>query len=125
MEVGGKTVLLTGATGGLGQAIARALADRGATLVLSGRKAAALEDLASSLPGEHRFVEADLAAEGATERLVEEAGQIDVLVANAGVSAGGRLDRFSQERLTEALRVNLESPMELARGVVTGMRERV
>jgi len=124
VELAGKTALLTGATGGLGQAIARALADRGATLVLSARNADALAELAASLPGEHRIIPADLAHTGSAERLAEEAGDADCLVANAALPAGGRLERFSQEDLTEALRVNLEAPVKLARGLVPAMRER-
>lgn len=124
MELAGKTALLTGATGGLGQAIARALADRGATLVLSARNADALAGLAASLPGEHRIIPEDLAENGAPERLAEEAGEADCLVANAALPAGGRLERFSQEDLTDALRVNLEAPVKLARGLVPAMRER-
>ena len=65
MELAGKRALLTGATGGLGQAIAHALAERGATLVLSARKPEALRELAESLPGEHQVAPADLAEEGA------------------------------------------------------------
>jgi len=124
VELAGKTALLTGATGGLGQAIARALADRGATLVLSSRNAGSLTDLAASLPGEHRIVAADLADGAAAERLAEEAGDPECLVANAALPAGGRLERFSQEDLTLALRVNLEAPLKLARALVPAMRER-
>ena len=125
MELGGKSVLLTGATGGLGQAIARVLAARGARLVLSSRKGDELAKLAQSLAGgDHRTIVADLAAENAAERLVAEAGEVEVLVANAGLPAGGRLERFSQEELTRALRVNLEAPIKMARELVPAMRER-
>jgi short-subunit dehydrogenase len=124
VELAGKTALLTGATGGLGQAIARALADRGANLVLSARNADALAELAASLPGEHRVIPADLAENGAAERLAVEVGNADCLVANAALPAGGRLERFSQEDLADALRVNLEAPVKLARGLVPAMRER-
>jgi short-subunit dehydrogenase len=120
----GKTALLTGATGGLGRAIAEALGQRGAALVLSGRKADALAELADSLPGEHRTVPSDLGMDGAAERLVAEAGEIDVLVANAALPAGGRLDRFSDSELTRALRVNLEAPLQMARELIPNMRER-
>jgi short-subunit dehydrogenase len=106
-------------------AMAKALAGRGATLVLSSRKADELKELAESLPGRgHRYVVADLSEEGAAERLVAEAGDVDVLVANAGLSAGGRLDSFSAEELDGALRVNFESPVKMARAVLAGMRER-
>jgi short-subunit dehydrogenase len=125
MELKGKTALLTGATGGLGRAIAQALAERGAKLVLSSRKGPELEQMAAQLPGEgHRFLVADLAEEGAGERVVAEAGSIDVLVANAGLSAGGRLDRCSEDDLVAAIRVNLESPMRMAHAVLPGMVER-
>jgi short-subunit dehydrogenase len=125
VELAGKRVLLSGATGGLGRAIAQALASRGATLVLSSRKPEALEELAGSLPGEgHRVVVADLAEEGAAERLVAEAGQVDVLIANAGLPASGKLVDFSQEEIGRALRVNIESPIRMTRELLPGMRER-
>ncbi len=119
MDPRGKTALLTGATGGLGRAIAAGLAGRGARLVLSSRKGAELEELAASLPGDgHRTVVSDLAVEGEALRLLEAAGEIDILVANAGLPASGRLDGFSQEEIGRALRVNLESPVRMARELV-------
>ena len=125
MDLSGRTALLTGATGGLGRAIAAALAGRGTKLLLSGRKPEALEALANELPGEgHRVLPADLAEPGAAEQLAAEAGAIDILVANAGLPATGRLPEFSAEELTRALRVNLEAPMLLARAVENGMLER-
>ena len=125
MELRGKSVLLTGATGGLGRAIAEVLAARGARLVLSSRKGEELANLAESLPGDgHRTIVADLAEEGAAERVAREAGAVDVLVANAALPAGGRLERFTQEDLTRALRVNLEAPVKMARELTPGMRER-
>ncbi len=125
MELAGKMALLTGATGGLGRAIAAALAGRGARLVLSGRKADALEALAAELPGDgHRTVPADLGELGGAEKLAAEVKDVDVLVANAGLPATGRLPDFSAEELTGALRVNLEAPMLLARAVEGGMLER-
>ena len=125
MELAGRSALLTGATGGLGRAIAAALAGRGATLLLSGRKADALEALAAELPGDgHRALPADLAEPGAAEKLAAEAGEVDVLVANAGLPGTGRLTDFSAERMTGTLRVNLEAPMLLARALEPGMLER-
>jgi short-subunit dehydrogenase len=119
VEIDGKTVLLTGATGGLGRAIAKAIAARKGRLVLSSRKADELEALTDSLPGTgHRWVVSDLAVDGAALRLLEEAGEIDVLVANAGLPGSGRLDGFSQEEISRALRVNLESPVRMARELV-------
>src|SRR5687768_142808 len=105
MELNGKTVLLTGATGGLGRAIAEALAARGASLILSSRKSHELEALAGDLPGEHRAAVADLAQPGAAIALLADAGEIDILVANAALPASGALDSFSQAEVERALRV--------------------
>ncbi len=124
MRLEGKRLLLTGATGGLGRAIASALAERGATLVLSSRKADELERIAAELPGTHSVAVADLATEGAALRLVAEAGKLDGVVANAGLPGTGRLDDFSPEEIVRALRVNLESPMLIARAMVPTLVER-
>jgi short-subunit dehydrogenase len=124
VELTGKRALLTGATGGLGQAIARALAERGATLVLSARKAEALRQLAESLPGEHEVAPADLAEEGAAERLAADSGEVDCLVANAALPATGAIESFSPEEVKRALRVNLEAPIMLARALAPRMTER-
>jgi short-subunit dehydrogenase len=125
MQLTGATALLTGATGGLGRAIAEALADRGASLVLSGRNAEALEQLAAELPGSgHITIPADLAQPGAASKLVADAGQVDVLVANAGLPGTGLLTDFSEEEVERALRVNLESPIRMARALMEPMAER-
>jgi short-subunit dehydrogenase len=125
MDLSGRKALLTGATGGLGRAIAEALAGKGASLVLSSRKAEELEQMAASLPGDgHRAAPVDLAEGGAAERLAAEAGEIDVLVANAGLPGTGTLEGFSAEEVARALRVNLEAPMLLARALAPPMRER-
>ena len=125
MELAGRSTLLTGATGGLGRAIASAMAAKGAKLILSGRKAEALEAMAAELPGEgHRILPADLALPGAAEKLAEEAGAVEILLANAGLPATGRLTDFSSEQLTGALRVNLEAPILLARALEPAMLEK-
>ncbi|MGI8461480.1 MAG: SDR family NAD(P)-dependent oxidoreductase [Solirubrobacterales bacterium] len=125
MELRGKTALLTGATGGLGRAIAAALAGRGATVIASSRKADQLDELVGSLPGDrHRAIVSDLAEEGAALELLAEAGEVDALVANAGLPAAGALDGFSQEEVGRALRVNLESPVRMARSLFPVLRER-
>ena len=125
MELAGKRVLLSGATGGLGRAIAAALAERGAILMLSSRKRDALEELERSLPGEeHETVVADLADSGGAERLAAEGGEVEVLVANAGLPGTGRLESFSQDELGRVLRVNLEAPIRMARELAPAMQER-
>jgi short-subunit dehydrogenase len=125
MELTGKTVLLTGATGGLGRAIAVALADRGARLILSSRKPQELDELAASLAGDgHRTIVSDLAEEGAALALLADAGEIDVLVANAALPASGKLDGFTAEQVDRALRVNLEAPIQMTRELIPAFTKR-
>src|ERR1700742_4737594 len=125
MEISGRTALLTGATGGLGRAIAKGLATDGATLVLSGRRDEDLLALAESLPGsDHRVVVADLAEDGEAERLADATPGVDILVANAGLPGAGWLSQFSAEEVKRAVRVNLEAPMLLARALFPEMLER-
>ena len=90
MNVGGRTVLLTGATGGLGHAIARRLAAAGARLVLSGRRGDVLAALASEIGGE--VAAADLSDGAAVRALAAAHTDVDILVANAGLPASGRLE---------------------------------
>ncbi len=112
-QIQGSTILLTGASGGIGQAIARALAARGGRLILTGRRAEVLEPLASELGG--RALAADLADRDAPARLVAEAGPVDILVANAALPASGTLDDYTQEEIDRALDVNLRAPIALAK----------
>lgn len=125
MQLAGRKALLTGATGGLGRAMAQALAGRGATLLLSSRKEAELEQLAAALPGSgHRALPADLAEPGSAVSLAAAAGDADVLVANAGLPGAGWLTDFTPEQVGRALRVNLEAPMLLAQALYPAMVER-
>jgi short-subunit dehydrogenase len=127
VRIEGKRILVTGATGGLGRAIAVELAGRGAELVLSSRKEAELRELARSLPGSverHTARAADLALPGAAEELAGAAGRLDGLVANAGLPASGKLESFSRDELERALRVNLEAPVVLARELVPQLESR-
>lgn len=119
MDIDGRTVLLTGATGGLGQAIARALRGRGASLVLTGRRADVLQPLARETGG--RAIPCDLADPAAVDRLAEECADVDVLVANAGLPASGTVVSFSVEEIDRALAVNLRAPMVLARRLAEAM----
>jgi short-subunit dehydrogenase len=90
VKLSGASVLLTGATGGLGVAIARTLSERGASLVLSARRAEVLQQLAREFGG--RQIVADLTVRGELERLLAESGEVDILVANAALPASGGLD---------------------------------
>jgi short-subunit dehydrogenase len=115
-------VLITGATGGLGNAIARAFAARGAQLLLTGRRTELLESLAEETGG--RAVSCDLSVREDVERLVREAPEVEVLVANAGVPATGELTTLSQERIDRILEVNLRAPIALARALAPRMVQR-
>lgn len=124
MNLSGRKALLTGATGGLGRAMAKALAERGAQLTLSARNREALEAMAAELPGGgHSVLPADLAEPGAAERLATEAAGTEILIANAGLPGAGHLTDFSAEDVKRALRVNLEAPMLLARALYPAMVE--
>ena len=116
MILGGRTVLVTGATGGIGAAAARAVAARGASVIVSGRRAEELEAVASDVGG--RALVADLAAADGPARLLEEAGQVDVLVANAALPGSGQLTSYSVEEADRVLDVNLRAPVVLARLLV-------
>lgn len=122
-DLRGKTVLLTGASTGLGPHIARRLQEGGAKFVLSARNEHALKVLARELGGA-RIVVADLSVRGEAERLAKEAGHVDVLVSNAGIPASGRLVTFSVEELDRALDVNLRAGIVLARLLLPPMLKR-
>jgi short-subunit dehydrogenase len=122
MRLQGSTVLLTGATGGIGQEIARTLDEGGARLLLSARRADQLERIAAELGGRPEVLPADLTYDIAT--LVDRAGAVDVLVANAALPASGRIDDFSPEQIDRALDVNLRAPIQLTRALLPGMVER-
>jgi short-subunit dehydrogenase len=115
-----KRVLLSGATGGLGRAIAEELAGHGAKLILSSRKKDDLQELAKSLPGgarRHQVIVADLAKPGAAEKLAKDAGNVDALIANAALPASGKLEDFVPNEVERALRVNFESPILMAHAI--------
>ena len=122
MELDGARVLLTGASGGLGEAIARSLSQRGAHLVLSGRRVDALQPLARELGAE--VLPCDLAAHAQVLQLASDVGEIDVLVANAGLPGRGTLPKLSPEEIDQVLEVNLRAPIMLARLLSPAMVER-
>lgn len=106
--------MVTGASGGIGHAIARGLAERGARLLLTGRRADVLEQLGSELGA--RGLAADLSDRAELERVAAAAleAEVDVLVANAGVPASGQLDQLSATEVDRMLDVNLRAPIALA-----------
>jgi short-subunit dehydrogenase len=117
MQIDGSTILVTGASGGLGTAIARDLKRRGASLVLSARNVALLEALAAELDAE--VVVADLADRDDVTRLATRAATCDVLVANAGVGDDPRFDALDDDAIDFAIDVNLRAPMVLANAFAT------
>ena len=125
----GKTALVTGATGGIGGAIARALHAQGAAVVLSGTREAVLQDLVREL-GERAFAAAanlsDAASvDGLIARAEEAAGApLDILVANAGITKDGLLMRMKDEDFSDVIKVNLESYFRLPRAAMKGMMKR-
>ena len=112
-------VLVTGATGGIGRAIASAFARRGASLILTGRREDVLRSLAAELRAQ--AVVCDLADREQVDRLIVQAGRVDVLAANAALPGAGALTDFTQEQLDRVLEVNLRAPIALARSLAPGM----
>ncbi len=123
MQISGSNVLLTGASGGLGQAIARTLAGRGARVLLTGRRADVLEPLAAELGGASTLA-VDLSDPAEVDRLLEQAGEVDILIANAALPGSGRLESFSTEQIDRAIEVNLRVPIVMAHALAPSMAAR-
>jgi 3-oxoacyl-[acyl-carrier protein] reductase len=127
-DLKGKTALVTGASGGIGGAIARALAGQGARVALSGTRVEALEALRATLGGETVVVPGDLGDAAATDRLFVEAdkalGQVDILVNNAGLTRDGLAMRMKDEDWQKVIDVNLSAGFRLARAAMRGMMKR-
>ncbi len=124
-DLTGKKALITGASGGIGGAIAKALSDQGAEVTINGRKAEALEKLASEIKGTCHVVVGSLDNSENTDAVIAEAvekmGQIDILVNNAGITKDGLTLRMKDEDWQTVLDVNLSSTFRLSRGVMRGM----
>jgi len=124
VELAGARALVTGATGGIGRAVAAALHARGAHVLLSGRREDVLEELRARLGERAEVLAADLAERDAPARLAEAAGEVDVLVANAALPASGRVEDFEPDQIDRALDVNLRAPIQLTRALLPQMLER-
>jgi 3-oxoacyl-[acyl-carrier protein] reductase len=125
-DLTGMTALVTGASGGIGSAIARALAGQGARLALSGSNAEKLTAFRAELGGDHVAVPANLADPAAVDALVPAAvealgGKLDILVNNAGVTRDNLVMRMKDEEWEQVIRVNLEAAFRLARAAARPM----
>jgi len=127
-DLTGRKALVTGATGGLGQAIARALHAQGATVALSGTRPQALEALAVELGERASPVAADLSDKDSVEGLVPAAeaaiGPLDILVNNAGITRDNLFMRMKDEEWEQVIAVNLTAAFRLSRAAVKGMMRR-
>ena len=127
-DLTGRTALVTGASGGIGSAIAKALSESGAKVALSGTREGVLEEVKATLPGESAIVTANLSdaesVEGLVGRAEEAIGPLDILVANAGITRDGLLMRMKDEDWDAVLNVNLGSYFRLAKSCMRGMMKR-
>jgi len=113
MDLAGRQVLITGASGGLGHALARELHDAGARLVLHGRRESLLHDLAAEVGAD--VIVGDLADRDHLDTLMEATASIDVLVANAGLGGTGRVPELDAASVDTVIDVNLRAPIQMAR----------
>ncbi len=128
-DLTGKTALVTGATGGIGAAIAKALHAQGAHVVLSGTREAVLQERAAELADRVSAVPANLSDAASVDGLIDAAeaaagAPIDILVANAGITKDGLLLRMKDDDWADVLKVNLESYFRLSRAAAKGMMRR-
>jgi 3-oxoacyl-[acyl-carrier protein] reductase len=122
----GKTALVTGASGGIGGAIAKALAAQGARVALSGTRVEALEKVRAELGGDHPITPCNLSDPAAVDALVGQAeaalgGRLDILVANAGITKDGLMLRMKDEDFQNVIKINLESYFRLSRAALRNM----
>ena len=124
-DLTGKNALVTGASGGIGGAIAKSLYDAGATVALSGTRVAPLEELAASLGERAHVLPCNLsdgeAVTALPKQAIEAMGSVDVLVNNAGITRDNLFMRMSDDEWSSVLEVNLTSTMRLCKGVMRGM----
>ncbi len=126
MELKNKTILITGASGGIGETISRSLADAGARLIAVSREQDQLEALISSLPGDHTYVTADLTSAEGIQTVVDKAneqGGIDILINNAGVAQFGLLEQQSINALSAQINVNLLAPILLTQALLPLLKQ--
>jgi 3-oxoacyl-[acyl-carrier protein] reductase len=127
-DLSGKTALVTGASGGIGGAIARALHKQGATVAISGTRKEALDEVAASLGERVHVLPCNLSDSAAVEKLVPDAeaamGKLDILVANAGITKDNLFVQLKDEDWDQVIAVNLTATFRLARAAVKTMMRR-
>jgi|TARA_A100001391_G_C5015056_1_gene264248 3-oxoacyl-[acyl-carrier protein] reductase len=127
-DLSGKRALVTGASGGIGSEIAKALAAQGAEVALSGTRTGALEDVAKEISGKTHILPCNLSDLDSVERLVPQAeeamGGIDILVNNAGMTRDNLFMRMKDEEWDDVLKINLTAPFHLTRAAIKGMMKR-
>ncbi len=127
-DLTGKGALVTGATGGIGWAIAEAVHAQGANVAISGTRAERLDELAAKLGSRVHALPCDLRDRAAVVKLAEEAekalGQVDILVNNAGITHDNLFMRMKDDEWDDVIAVNLTSVFILTRGVLRGMMRR-
>jgi 3-oxoacyl-[acyl-carrier protein] reductase len=127
-ELAGRTALVTGATGGIGAAIAQALHKQGATVAISGRRKDALESLAVALSERVHVLPCDLSDAAATDTLIAKAedtmGRLDILVVNAGILKGNLLAQMTDEEWGAVIGLDLTVAFRLSRAALRGMMRR-
>ncbi len=123
VPINNSSVLLTGATGGIGRAIARDLHRRGATLTITGRRVEMLDQIQAELGDRVEILAVDLSDRSQVESICERT-EFDVLVASAALPASGRYQSFTPDQIDRALAVNLRAPMQMTRALAPAMVER-
>jgi short-subunit dehydrogenase len=118
----GARALVTGANGGLGRAISQALKDQGCEVVVTGRRAEPLQAVADEVGA--RAIVADLSVRGDLHRILDEAGQLDILVANAALPGSGLLQDWEEDQIDRIMEVNLTDPIVMTQALLPGFQAR-
>ncbi len=121
-NLSGARALVTGANGGLGRAISLALKEQGCEVVVTGRRAEPLAAVAEEVGG--KAIVADLSVRADLHRILDEAGQLDILVANAALPGSGFLQDWEEDQIDRIMEVNLSDPIVMTRALLPGFQTR-
>jgi NAD(P)-dependent dehydrogenase (short-subunit alcohol dehydrogenase family) len=124
LQLKGKTAIVTGATAGIGLAIARALSEEGVEVTIPGRSSKKLKEALSSIPGAVRGIEADLGTAEGAAKLIEQAQETDILVNNLGIYEPKEFSQITDEEWLRVFEVNVLSGIRLARHYFPAMLKR-